>query len=737
MTTARGYQVGVDWSRQGLYTGVLEDVSSYVEPTPDVEASWGRSEPRATEDAKPGSMSYALRNNGREFSPENQSSPIAGKILPGTPNRLQVTDPSTAGITTLFLGPMDVPDVDPNAAGRDVSVSCSDGWGRQGRLKVSTPVYQGLRTGDLINVVLDAAGWPADRRSIDPGATVVPYWWVEGQEAANAVDDLVHSEGVPAVAYVAAGVFVFRDRHHRLLDPPSLYSQGTYTHLQSPGIWASASDSFSRSVSSGWGTADTGQAWTTSGGVVSDFNVGSGVGTQSHSAVNVSRRAWLASVTSEQIQATVSVPVVATGAALNAAVTLRNLDPVNDHYRAQLGFGLAGAMTLSLVERTGGADSTLATVALADTYAAGTRVTVRFRADGKTLRAKAWLTGAAEPGWQVSATDPTIGSGYPPGVRTLVATGNTNTLPVVFSVDDVVVSPTDDKILKGSFRYNHGLANVVNSASLEVTPRIPADRQVVWSTDNPVTLGASESQTLVIRTDDPVVDLQLPSALIAYLEDGTTTFDYHLASGAVSFALSRTSGQSALLTLTAGAAGAVLDTGLRLRGTPLRAGAARIFSAADVSSANSYGDSDWGGSAPWAHFYDADVLVRSVVSQFAQPRPTVQFEVDGVVSPATLTRILGTALSDRVTVRNDEMGLNADFMVEQLGHTIRRMGQRHILTVGAQLAEPAQALNPFTFDTAGQGFDQGQFALDAGTNPATMFVFDTAGHGFNDGRFAA
>lgn len=33
-------------------------------------------------------------------------------------------------------------------------------------------------------------------------------------------------------------------------------------------------DTFERVVSNGWGTADTGQAWTTSGGTTSDYSVG-------------------------------------------------------------------------------------------------------------------------------------------------------------------------------------------------------------------------------------------------------------------------------------------------------------------------------------------------------------------------------------------------------------------------------------------------------------------------------
>lgn len=535
--TAHRYQLAASWSRGGDYTGTLEDVTSYVLDEPEIVASWGRTEPRATEDAAAGSMSFALRNDGRQFSPENTSSPIAGHVLPGTPVRFQVTNPADGTVTTVFKGPIDTFEVDPGAPARDFTATCSDGWGTPGDTKLSTAVFRGQRTGDLITVILDAIGWPGNPgdRSIDAGATVVPYWWVDGVDAQTAILDLVHSEGPPACAWVQNGTFCFRDRHHRVTLPQSLTSQGTYTH--------------------------------------------------------------------------------------------------------------------------------------------------------------------------------TIPAGAVPG---------------------------DFKILRDSFSYDYGMDHIVNTATLEVTPLVPDVQQVVWSTDSPVSLAANESTTLVIRTDDPFLDLQTPSAAVTYLDDGNVlTSDYHIAGpGSVSFAVSRTSGQSALLTLTAGVNGCYLDQGLKVRATPLKTGAARLFTASDPVSQGRYGNADWGGSAPWAYFYDAQAIADRVVTIYSQPRPSVTFEVDGAISDATLSRVLNTQLSDRITVRNDELGLNGDFFVEKLTHAVKKLGVRHRLTIGAQVVEPYQAANVFTFDVAGRGFNDGQFGLSAANNPATMFRFDTAGHGFDQGVFA-
>jgi hypothetical protein len=41
---------------------------------------------------------------------------------------------------------------------------------------ISTSVYQSIRTGEAINVILDTWGWPTALRDLDPGATVIPFW---------------------------------------------------------------------------------------------------------------------------------------------------------------------------------------------------------------------------------------------------------------------------------------------------------------------------------------------------------------------------------------------------------------------------------------------------------------------------------------------------------------------------------------------------------------------------------
>ncbi|WP_328382917.1 hypothetical protein OHQ88_10525 [Micromonospora zamorensis] len=517
----RGYRLAVDWSRQGTWAGMLEDVTSYVLDEPELTVTYGRDQSQADTDAGSGKLSFGLRNDGREFSPENTSSPIAGRVVPGTPVQYQVTDPSTGSIRTLFEGVIDDLDVDPHAAARDFTGEALDAWGRPGGEQLSTPIYQGLRTGDAINVVLDLIGWRGGR-DIDPGATVIPFWWEEGSDAATAVKRLVASEGPPALAYVEGGVFVFRDRHHRLTRAASLTSQATFSQ------------------------------------------------------------------------------VIPAGSA-----------------------------------------------------------------------------------------------------------------------------PADFKILARSFAYKHGLKNIANSVTFEVGQRAPGDVAEVWSTDTPISLASGETLPIEVSASDPFVRAIPP-------ESGK---DVEVAYGSVTVSLSRTSGAAVTLFVTAGGV-AALVTRLALRATPLLVPPTVKVTEEDVSSVGTYGRQSWSGEVPWASVGDARAIAQRIVATYATARPVVEFEIANL-SDAYLAQILGRRLSDRVTVRNDELGVNRDFVVERVTHTVQKLGVIHRLRLSCEVVDPVQSANALTFGVAGKGFNQGAFGVAGIDNAASMFRFDTAGQGFNQGVFSS
>lgn len=524
--TIRGYQLAIDWSRNGIFNNNREDVTTPGQGTvdkSDIVIEFGRSEARATEDPQVGKLSFALNNTNRVFSPENTSSTLAGKVLPGTPARFQVTVGGT--ITTLFSGVIDSFTVDPTSVARTFSASALDAWGPLGSTVLSTDMQLGQRTGFLIDRILTLIGWTGGR-DIDPGATVVAWWWAEGVDAVTAITDLVHSEGPNCIAYVKGGTFIFRDRYARLTKANSITSQGTYTHIKPAGS------------------------------------------------------------------------------------------------------GPAG----------------------------------------------------------------------------------------------------DFKILQDGFDYDHGLNNIVNSATLTVTPLVPTDFIPIWTLTGPVSMAPNEVRIIKAQMDDPFIYCFIPVA-------GT---DYNVVSGAVQPFVDRNGGQSLTLMLTASGSGFYTDTDMVIRGISLVAGDPVQVSAEDTTSVNTFTRRTWDGTAPWANQYDAAAIVQQIVSVYGQARPSVTMTVANTFagsSTAMMNQIANRAVGDRVTVREDEMGLNADYMVERVTHTIQQLGLIHKLTLGCQVVDPVQATTALTFDVAGKGFNQGGFGIDGITNAASMFVFDTAGHGFNDGTF--
>lgn len=149
--------------------------------------------------------------------------------------RLQHTANDAGKTYVLRQDVLDDFEIDSVSVARTFAAKSMDAWGRDDSEPLSTPVYTGIRTGDAINIILDEIGWPADKRAIDPGVTYIRYWWEEGTDPASAVDKIVNSEGPPAIAYVEAGIFVFRDRHHRILSPASNTPQGLFTHTYPAG----------------------------------------------------------------------------------------------------------------------------------------------------------------------------------------------------------------------------------------------------------------------------------------------------------------------------------------------------------------------------------------------------------------------------------------------------------------------------------------------------------------------
>lgn len=220
------YDFRVDWSNNGVFTGTGEDVTTRT--LQDVTITYGRDQARALSPIATGSCALELDNVNRDLSPENASSPIVGLVLPARPMRIQAT--LSAVTRTLYRGHMDDYVLQPGKDElRRVSITGLDALAKLAEAKATTDLYSSIRTGDAIEAVLDAIGWPGGDRDIDVGASTLRWWCVDGEGAFSAIEAILAAEGSPALLSVDGdNKIVFRDRHHRLTRAASTTSQATF-----------------------------------------------------------------------------------------------------------------------------------------------------------------------------------------------------------------------------------------------------------------------------------------------------------------------------------------------------------------------------------------------------------------------------------------------------------------------------------------------------------------------------
>jgi hypothetical protein len=215
--------VKVDWANNGTLTDAGDDITDRVRGA--ISASYGRDQVTALSPVVAGRGSLDVDNRSRNYSPRNTASPLYPNIKPR--RRVVITRLVGATTYTIFYGHTDDSPINPDVEAKTVTLSLVDSLADFRGINVTTPLYQGIRTGTAVGYVLDNAGWTGGR-DLDTGASTLPWWWVTGVDAFAALQDILASEGQPALMTIdATGAFVFRDRHHRLVRSASTTSQAT------------------------------------------------------------------------------------------------------------------------------------------------------------------------------------------------------------------------------------------------------------------------------------------------------------------------------------------------------------------------------------------------------------------------------------------------------------------------------------------------------------------------------
>ncbi len=286
-------------------------------------------------------------------------------------------------------------------------------------------------TATNLDVAFDGTG------STDPDGSVVAWTWSFGDGASGSGSTAAHT--YPAGGTYTVTLTVVDD------DGASDTVSRPVTVATEPGAQTFALDTFQRSVSNGWGSADTGGAWSSTQNS-SLFSVGNGVGTMRLANPGSSVTTGLGAVSARDVDTTVDLTYdkAPTGSGIYGTVMVRR--DATDSYRLRARLMPTGTMLL-LSRVSGGSEVYLDNTTLPWVYQPGEVLRLRLVADGASptqLSGKVWRASEAEPqAWQLSATDSTSGLQDAGSVAVFNYLGGSVTnAPVVGGVDNLVVGST-------------------------------------------------------------------------------------------------------------------------------------------------------------------------------------------------------------------------------------------------------------------------------------------------------
>ncbi|MCM2580440.1 hypothetical protein [Streptomyces meridianus] len=207
-------------------------------------------------------------------------------------------------------------------------------------------------------------------------------------------------------------------------------------------------DDFTRTVSNGWGTADSGHVWTPVGAATGDLSVNGtqGVITLQASPENLRYQQILETLEACELLVAVTPSQLAIGAAFLPGVMLRGAGTA--YYWVRLALGTGGTVS---VEVCSALTQIGASVLTPYTYGAGTKLWLRTRVVGHHVWARVWPDGQPEPnGWHADRVITTGTSAA--GAVGLIACAyptNTNASPALRFDGFRIVSPQTFTVTRG------------------------------------------------------------------------------------------------------------------------------------------------------------------------------------------------------------------------------------------------------------------------------------------------
>lgn len=237
-------EVGISLDGSGLFDGANDDVTDAVDVRQAITIAEGLDGARSLSPPKSVRVGFSLRNDDGDYSLERAGSVAYQQLLPGRPVVIAATHGATDnydeddaydssdyydGTATVTLADANIDTISQATAlgDRVVGITALGPESLFVHAAITIPVTANLRVDQAITLVLDAYGWPADKRSISVADTTLLWFWVDDRAPWPVLLELLAAEG-PGAIYVKTGVFHFENRNYRTTETRSTTSQATF-----------------------------------------------------------------------------------------------------------------------------------------------------------------------------------------------------------------------------------------------------------------------------------------------------------------------------------------------------------------------------------------------------------------------------------------------------------------------------------------------------------------------------
>lgn len=236
-------QILADISGLGDFSGPLDDLTnpSRVLLNRGLTCSRGKNQIKEFAQGEAGRCEFTLDNSSGDYDGVARGIRVCVKLRGSSSEPFTFVDGDTftfvdgdtlasAGTpgTIIWTGIID--DLQPEVSRflPTVKVSCLGMLSRLLNRTVSTPLIENETISQIINRILDAAGWPSASRQISPSMITLPYYCLDRAEPLAAIAQLVSTEG-GSFYESRNGDFVFEDRHYRARQARCTMSQADYS----------------------------------------------------------------------------------------------------------------------------------------------------------------------------------------------------------------------------------------------------------------------------------------------------------------------------------------------------------------------------------------------------------------------------------------------------------------------------------------------------------------------------